>query len=301
MGSLYTGECMTEMPLVSVIVPCYNSGDTLSRTIDSIVNQTWVNTEIIIVNDGSTDEATNELLNNLATKPKIMIYSQSNKGLASARNSGIRISKGEFIIPLDSDDWLTNNAIRIMFDTYMNSNVNSVVFSDIQLQGARGIVKTTFCNSFEQLFSNQLPYCMFFPKIIFEKFGGYDENLRLGLEDWEFNIRLISSNLEFIKLNEPVLNYNVSSSGMLKSMTMKSYSTIWLYISKKNHTNYGLKRLYDLYRENKDKPSNRPLRVYLIFLFLSRLIPTKLFDFFIYFLYQFQTSLSHRNLSKNGR
>ena len=135
---------MTEMPLVSVIVPCYNSGDTLSRTIDSIVNQTWVNTEIIIVNDGSTDEATNELLNNLATKPKIMIYSQSNKGLASARNSGIRISKGEFVLPLDSDDWLTNNAIRIMLDTYKHGNANSVVFSDIKLQGTRDIVKTTY-------------------------------------------------------------------------------------------------------------------------------------------------------------
>ena len=292
---------MNRIPLVSVIVPCYNSGNTLSRTIDSIEKQTWVNTELIIVNDGSTDEATNDLLDYFSTKPNITVYSQSNKGLASARNSGIRISKGEYILPLDSDDWLTNNAIRIMFDTYKHGNVNSVVFSDIKLQGTRDIVKTTYCNSFEQLFSNQLPYCMFFPKIIFEKFGGYDENLRLGLEDWEFNIRLISSNLEFIKLNEPVFNYNVSSSGMLKSMTMKSYSTIWLCISKKHHTNYGLKKLYDLYQENKDKPSNRPLRVYFIFLFLSRLIPTKLFDFFIYSFYRFQTSLCHRNLSKNGR
>jgi glycosyltransferase involved in cell wall biosynthesis len=292
---------MNRIPLVSVIVPCYNSGNTLSRTIDSIEKQTWVNTELIIVNDGSTDEATNDLLDYFSTKPNITVYSQSNKGLASARNSGIRISKGEYILPLDSDDWINNNAIKIMLDTYKQGDLNSVVFSDIKLHGTRDRVKTTYCNSFEQLFSNQLPYCMFFPKVIFEKFGGYDENLRLGLEDWEFNIRLITSKLKFVKLNEPVFNYNVSNSGMLKSTTMKSYSTIWRYISKKNYTNYGLKELFNIYHENKNKPSNRPLQLYFAYFFLSKFIPQKLFDFFIYSLYRSQTFLCKINLSKNGK
>ena len=92
---------MNGTPLVSVIVPCYNSGKTLSRTIDSVIRQTWKNIEIIIVNDGSIDRSTIELLGFLSTNPKITVHSQSNKGLASARNSGIRISKGEFILPLD--------------------------------------------------------------------------------------------------------------------------------------------------------------------------------------------------------
>ena len=105
---------MNATPLVSVIVPCFNSGNTISRTIDSVVKQTWKNIEIVIVNDGSTDQLTIEVLDLISSQKNIKIHSQTNKGLASARNYGIRISKGEFILPLDSDDWLDENAIKIM-------------------------------------------------------------------------------------------------------------------------------------------------------------------------------------------
>jgi len=92
---------------VSVIIPCYNSGSTLLRAVESIQGQTIKNIEIIIVNDGSDDSYTLEVLRNISKKIKVI--SQKNMGLSAARNTGIREAKGKYILPLDSDDYLLSN------------------------------------------------------------------------------------------------------------------------------------------------------------------------------------------------
>ncbi len=80
------------MELVSIIIPCYNSGLTIEKTVSSILNQTWSNTELIIVDDGSDDKLTKNKLKKLA---HAKIYRQENFGLPSARNLGIKKSKGK--------------------------------------------------------------------------------------------------------------------------------------------------------------------------------------------------------------
>jgi len=84
------------MPKVSVIIPCYNQGQYLDEAVDSVLNQTFEDFEIIIVNDGSTDDFTNNLLVNYH-KPKTKVISTQNQGLPSARNNGIKIASGEYI------------------------------------------------------------------------------------------------------------------------------------------------------------------------------------------------------------
>jgi glycosyltransferase involved in cell wall biosynthesis len=92
-------------PLVSVIIPCYNYGHYVEEAIDSVLQQTFQNFEIIVVNDGSTDPVTIEVLKHLK-KPKTRVIHQANKGLPEARNEGIRHAKGKYICCLDADDTL---------------------------------------------------------------------------------------------------------------------------------------------------------------------------------------------------
>ena len=91
------------MAKVSVIIPCYNQGHFLDEAVDSILEQTYANIEIIVVNDGSTDEDTIRRLNNLDSE-KATVVTTANQGLAAARNNGILKSNGEYILPLDADD-----------------------------------------------------------------------------------------------------------------------------------------------------------------------------------------------------
>ena len=94
------------MPKISVIVPVYNVEKYLARCLDSIINQTLADIEIICINDGSTDNSL-EILNDYAKKDsRIKIIDQTNAGLSCARNAGMQIAQGEYIGFVDSDDWI---------------------------------------------------------------------------------------------------------------------------------------------------------------------------------------------------
>src|SRR5690349_1726872 len=92
----------TSVPLISVIIPCYNHGRYLIESVESILNQTYKNFEIIIVDDGSTDD-TGFIARSMEG---VQYVYQKNGGLPAARNTGIKISKGEYLVFLDADDWL---------------------------------------------------------------------------------------------------------------------------------------------------------------------------------------------------
>ncbi|MDR1983104.1 MAG: glycosyltransferase [Holosporaceae bacterium] len=103
-------------PKVSVIVPIYNVEKFLSRCLESIINQTLENLEIICVDDGSTDNS-NNILKELAAKDnRIVVINQENKGVGAARNSAMDIAKGEYIGFVDSDDWIDLNYFEKLYE-----------------------------------------------------------------------------------------------------------------------------------------------------------------------------------------
>ena len=116
--------------LISVVVPCFNSGKTLERTIESIKNQTWDEKEIILVNDGSSYEKTLEVLKGYKNDSQIKVVDQKNKGLSSARNTGVIHARGNYLFFLDSDDWINSNALEEFFIFLQNNKSSSYVFSD---------------------------------------------------------------------------------------------------------------------------------------------------------------------------
>ena len=116
-----------QKPLVSIIVPIYKVEPYLRRCIDSIVNQTYTNLEIILVDDGSPDDSPRICDEYAARDNRIIVIHQENGGLSDARNAGLKKSKGDYIYFVDSDDWLDKNAIKILYDIIKASASDIVI------------------------------------------------------------------------------------------------------------------------------------------------------------------------------
>lgn len=103
------------MCLISIIVPCYNVEDHVSRAIKSILDQTYTKTEILLINDGSTDK-TLEIIEKFQNQDtRIRVFNQENQGLSSARNVGLDNAKGDFLYFMDSDDLIDKNLLSILY------------------------------------------------------------------------------------------------------------------------------------------------------------------------------------------
>lgn len=116
-----------KQPLLSVIVPVYNTAKWLRRCLDSICGQTYPHLEIICVNDGSTDDSL-DILNEYATKDsRIVVINQKNGGLSAARNVALRLAKGQYVTGVDSDDWVENDTYMQLMP-YLQKNVDMVCY-----------------------------------------------------------------------------------------------------------------------------------------------------------------------------
>ena len=112
----------TDHPLVSIIVPIYNVEKYLDQCIVSLINQTYQNIEILLLNDGSTDNSP-KICNKYKNKDNRIIYiSQANKGLSATRNNGIKIAKGEFILFVDSDDYVSKDIVAHLLSLAIKFN-----------------------------------------------------------------------------------------------------------------------------------------------------------------------------------
>ena len=209
-------------PLVSIILPCYNAHAHLGQAIESARAQTHPNLEILIVNDGSTEPDTLEFLN--ALDNDIRIIHQENGGLAAARNRAFREAHGEFILPLDCDDWLEPEAVALLLEAQRAASFPAFAFPQIILEGEAEGSLTKNYNYFEQFFVNQLPYCLLLPRAAWEEVGGYDESMwPMGYEDWELNIHLGLEGWRGVTVAKPLFHYRVAQDGMLLSLSSKHH------------------------------------------------------------------------------
>lgn len=119
-------ESVTSKPKVSVIVPIYNVEKYLRRCLESLVNQTLTDIEIILVDDESPDNSKDIYKEYLAKDNRIKLVQKKNGGLGFARNSGLEIATGEFIAYIDSDDYVDVNMFKKLYDTSKNNNLDTV-------------------------------------------------------------------------------------------------------------------------------------------------------------------------------
>jgi glycosyltransferase involved in cell wall biosynthesis len=206
------------MTSVSVIIPTYQSGRFISQAIDSVLTQTFKDFEIIVVDDGSTDN-TREVINHYSSEGRIRYYYQSNHGPAAARNLGIRMSSGENIAFLDADDLWLPTKLEIQTKLLDENPAIDLVFCDSYVFNETGVQqKTLFDLSspasgrvFEKLF-----YLNFIPLLtvmvrsrVFDVIGFFDETV-IGPEDYDLWLRISQTYMvDFIQ--EPLAKYRISS------------------------------------------------------------------------------------------
>lgn len=121
--------------MVSIIVPIYNSARYLDRCIQSIINQTNNDWELLLVDDGSTDKSFSICQKWALTDKRIIVLQQDNSGVSVARNLGLKRAQGDFLLLLDSDDWLSLNTIDVLIDEQMRNNADCVIFGFNQTSG----------------------------------------------------------------------------------------------------------------------------------------------------------------------
>ncbi len=272
---MMSSDSPSNPPKVSVIVPCYNSHAFLGRALDSVRAQTFLDFEIIVINDGSTDP--NTLANLQALGDDVRLVHQENKGLPGARNTGFREALGEFVLPLDCDDWIAPTFLAKTIALLDANPDRAYAFTHIALEGNEsGVLKKTY-NFFEQLFLNHVPYCILIRKQVWKQIGGYDESMRQGCEDWEFNLHLGFSGFFGQAIPEPLFHYQVSATGMLQSLSSDLYAELWSGIQEKHKELYSFGSLIRIWAEWRKAPSNRFLPPYFIFFWAHSALPQSIF------------------------
>lgn len=205
-------------PIVSIIIPCYNQGHFLQDALKSLAACDADLYELIIVNDGSTDAATNTYLRELSNQGYHVIF-QENQGLGAARNTGIRAAKGRYLLPLDADNTI--------YPAYLTYGINildqhpdvAVVYGDAQYFGDRtGIWKPGAFNLQRLMLGNFIDACAVIRRSVVEEVGYYDNMKIMGCEDWDLWLRIAFKGHRFHYVEEVLFDYRVNQQSMIRTL-----------------------------------------------------------------------------------
>ena len=198
------------IPLVSVIVPIYNSEEFITETIESIINQSYKNLEIILINDGSTDNSKQICRKYLAKDSRIIYIEKENGGVVAARNDGIAKATGEYILPVDSDDIIEKTYIEKAVDIITKNDKIGIVYCKAEFIGA----KTGYWDLPEFTIANILKDNCIFATALFKrtdwiKVGGYKEYVKNSTEDYDFWLSLIENGSKVYRIPEILFKYRI--------------------------------------------------------------------------------------------
>ncbi len=210
-------------PIVSVVITCYNYARYVGGAIESVLNQSFQDIEIIIVDDGSTD-GSDTVISSFLFDHRIKYFHQENRGQAKAKNKGIKESTGEFVAFLDADDQWEKTKLEKQILLFQNQDTG-VVYSRAQYIDAAGhpmelILSDKYLQPRSGKVTNWLYMNNFVPfssaivrKTCFDMLGMFDESLSMGI-DWDLWLR-ISTRYSFAYVNEPLLLYRVGHPGQM--------------------------------------------------------------------------------------
>ena len=192
---------------VSVIVPVYNVEDYLAKCLDSLVHQTLKDIEIIVVNDGSPDNS-QKIIDKYQKKypTKIKSFSKPNGGLSSARNYGLKYAKGKYISFVDSDDWLTKDALEKMYNKAVE-NDSDIVICDMANAYNNGTLINLNCTKYNSIYKVTPSVCnKLFNKNIIANIKFLEG---IWYEDLNFTTKLLLKKPKITTISEPLYNCNV--------------------------------------------------------------------------------------------
>ena len=219
-----------DTPLVTIIVPVYNSEKYLEQCIQNLLNQTYQNLQIILVNDGSTDQSLE--ICKKSNDERVEVYTKPNGGASSARNLGLTHRKGDYILFADSDDYLKDNAVETLVSTAVSNHADCVYYEadnvaedtsiKVKKNGLSHAVQypTTDGNSLIELILEQKNYHAV-PFLYFAKSSLYDKGLcfeeGIIFEDELFSFELLRSCEKVVCLKQKLYFRNVRSGSVMTS------------------------------------------------------------------------------------
>ncbi len=201
---------MSSKVVVSVIMPCFNQGCFLKESVTSVLNSSYKNLEIILVNDGSTDKTEEISLQLEKEFPFIHYFYQENKGPSAARNLGILNSVGSIILPLDSDDLISEDYIAEAVKILESKPNVKVVYCEAEKFGDR-VGKWNLPEfSLNKLVRRNLIFTTaLYRKSDWAEIGGYDEKMTWSLEDWDFWLSMLKNGGEVVRLPKIGFYYRI--------------------------------------------------------------------------------------------
>lgn len=224
-------------PLVSIIIPCYNGAKFIAETIQSVINQTYPNWELIIVNDGSSDNS-EKLIKTLIDKEfRATLVNKTNSGVSDTRNKGISFAKGDYITFLDADDvWFKDNLEKKV--TFLSSKNFDIVYSfystinehskslTIKHEGTSNPTLKDFL--YLKGNYNTKPSGLLYAKKIFTNFQGFDTNLSNNA-DQDILIQLVAKGFKIGLIEEILWNYRIHENNMSNNVSILEKDTLYLF------------------------------------------------------------------------
>jgi len=222
---------------VSLVVPCFSYAHYLKECLDSILSQTYPAHEIIVVSDGSPD--IEDMKRVLADYPTVILVEKENGGLSSARNAGIKVATGNYIMCLDSDDKLVPGAL----EAHVGLIKDDMTIAQCGLMefGERHVINIPAEASMRKILKSNTIYCnALYPRKAWVESGGYDESeiMRAGLEDWEYWIRLLALGYKVKTSDFIALRYRCHEGQMTQATTHPQWDKITAYMTEKHKELY---------------------------------------------------------------
>ncbi len=207
-------------PKISVIIPAFGQAEYLEDCIESVYGQTVAPHEVIIVNDGSTDNtqeiAERYMFRNFpAIESPVKVINQVNKGLPSARNTGIMNATGDYCLFLDADDMLKENAVEKITSSILSTNAD-IIAPSFQCFGKSNQEVILQMPTMEDMkVANRLGYFCAIRRSVLLEVGGYSPRMRFGYEDYHIWFDLFSRGKTLCIIQDPLVMYRVKEKSMI--------------------------------------------------------------------------------------
>ena len=243
---------LTNKVLISIIIPCYNHADYLAQSIESIINNCSYSYEIIVVNDGSTDN-TLEILSNYSANERILVLNQENSGIANALNAGFNLAKGSFVTWTSADNAYKNSALDKLTSFLIDNPDIDLVYSDVELidQNSKTLKNSQYrlenqdkkntsilrlprdVNTLSLYSDNFINACFLYRRWAVDLLDGYKKEL-LGFEDYEYWLKILAAGkISHINTEEVLYRYRLHSNSLTSNLDAQDLSQKQKLIVKK--------------------------------------------------------------------
>ncbi|MGI4804089.1 MAG: glycosyltransferase family 2 protein [Janthinobacterium lividum] len=213
--------------IISVIVPCYKQAQYLSDALESVLAQTYTHWECIIIDDGSPDNTSFIASKFCKLDTRFKYLKKENGGLSSARNAGIKTASGSLILPLDADDKINPDYLRLAINAFTENPGLDLVYCKASYFGAKTEEWILEPYSHQLLLVKNMIFCSALFKIkAYLKVNGYNESLKNGWEDWDFWLKILNPDAQVLQLQETLFYYRIKEESMVNQLITDGYKKI---------------------------------------------------------------------------